>query len=737
MADVASASPVGQWGLDSSKERRINFARHARQSGDGEHALSLLIEGVHCGGCIKKIETNLQQLPDVTGARLNFSTRRLSLRWRGPAEGANGLVDRLIELGYGVTPFAANTVEQADTQEEKVLLRCLAVAGFATGNVMLLSIAVWAGQFHTIDATTVGLLHWFSALIALPAVAYAGQPFFRSAAGALRHLRTNMDVPITLGVLLTAGMSLFETIRGGEHTYFDSVVALLFFLLIGRFLDRRARGKARGAASRLLALQTTAVTVQQLDGRTAEMEAGDVAPGMTVLVAAGERIPVDGVVRSGRSAADTSLINGETTPVELSPGNDVFAGTTNIGGPITVEASKTADRTLLAEIVRLLEVAEQRRGRYVDLADRIARLYAPVVHLLAAATFAGWVVVGAPWQQALLYAVAVLIITCPCALGLAVPVVQIIASSRLMRRGVLLKSGNALERLAEIDSVVFDKTGTLTEGRPVLSGAVVDPDTHALAASMAARSRHPLSRALAASMPDVTPAEAVQEEPGLGLQLATEAGEVRLGSRAWCGIETDDGGATGLELWLRQPGKAPVRFSFVDALRSDATDVVRQLGQAGLPVTLLSGDRVATVDQVATAAGIADWQGGQRPDQKVQYLEQARGAGRHPLMVGDGLNDAPALAAAQVSMSPATAADVTQTAADIVFQGTKLRPVQETIDVARRAGRLVKQNIGLSFLYNAIAVPFAVLGFVTPLVAAISMSASSLLVIGNAMRLSR
>ena len=733
MTDLATAPPPAGW---SAHGRHIDFSRYVKRLDDGELALSLLVEGVHCGSCINKIETSLGKLPGVTAVRLNFTTRRLALRWKGVERDANDLVAQLRGLGYGAAPFVAESAAQADAREEKMLLRCLAVAGFAAGNVMLLSIAVWAGQFHEIDITTVTLLHWFSALIALPAMAYAGQPFFRSAAKVLRRGHTNMDVPISLAVLLTAGMSLFETIRGGEHTYFDSVVALLFFLLIGRFLDRRARGKARSAASRLLALQSVAVTVLRPSGGTAQIDQDEVEPGMSVLVAAGERIPVDGVVVSGRSEAETSLINGETVPIPLKPGSDVFAGTTNLGAPITVQVTKSADRTLLAGIVRLLEVAEQRRARYVDLADRIARLYAPAVHLLAAATFAGWVLVGAAWQEALLFAVAVLIITCPCALGLAVPAVQVIASGRLMRHGVLLKSANALERLAQINAVVFDKTGTLTEGQPSLLQTDADAASHRLAVSIAANSKHPLSRALAASMPDVRPAEGVREEPGRGLALPTSAGDVRLGSRDWCGV-TDQADEARLELWLSQPDRSPTRFVFDDTLRTDAADVIGSLRRASLPISLLSGDRRRAVERTAADATIETWEASCRPNDKVEYLETMARHGARPLMVGDGLNDAPALGAAYVSMSPASAPDITQTAADIVFQGAKLAPITETIDIARRAGHLVKQNIGLSFVYNAIAIPFAVLGFVTPLVAAISMSVSSLLVIGNAMRLSR
>ena len=334
-------------------------------------------------------------------------------------------------------------------------------------------------------------------------------------------------------------------------------------------------------------------------------------------------------------------------------------------------------------------------------------------------------------------AVAVLIITCPCALGLAVPVVQVVASGRLLRRGVLIKSGTALERLADIDWVVFDKTGTLTEGRPEL---LPDDGRSAsalkLAASLALASRHPLARALARAAGPVALAREVRELPGQGMVLATPAGEIRLGSRAFTGV-AEEAGADDPELWLAEPGKAPVRFAFRDHLRGDAAMVVKAFAKAGIGVEILSGDRPAAVDRAAREIGLADhWLAGQTPDRKVARLEELAAQGRRVLMVGDGLNDAPALAAAHVSISPTTAADISQNAADLVFQGRDLGPVLEAWKTARRAERLVRQNFSLSFLYNAITIPIALAGLVTPLIAAVAMSSSSLIVIGNALRLS-
>jgi P-type Cu2+ transporter len=706
------------------------------QAEGGLHRLHLMVEGVHCGGCVRRIERELAADPAVAEARVNLTTRRLVVAWRGAAAIGNRLVGRLDALGYRAVPYDPRQLAAGDQATEAWLLRSMAVAGFAAGNVMLLSVAVWAGHFQDMGPATRGLLHWFSALIALPAIVYAARPFYLSALEVLRHGRTNMDVPITLAIVLASAMSLFETLRGGPHVYFDAAITLLFFLLIGRYLDHRARGRARSAAERLLALDAGAVTVLEADGRQRTVPASQVLPGSVVLAAAGERIGVDGRITAGRSDVDVSLITGESVPVAVSAGDPVFAGTINLTAPVRLAVTAAGERTLLAEIVRLMEVAEQRRARHVVLADRVARRYAPVVHILALATFLGWVLLGGiAWQTALLHAVAVLIITCPCALGLAVPVVQVIASGRLLGRGILLKSATALERLAEVDTVVLDKTGTLTRGRPVLEvGAPIDREALAVAARLAGASRHPLARALAAVAPDVPPADGVEEVPGCGLRWSGPAGEVRLGSRAWCGVEGGDE-STGMELWLVCPEAGPVRFAFTDEVRRDAGAVVAALGARGLAVELLSGDRAPAVAEAAAAVGIGEWRAGVSPAAKTARLEELRAAGHRVLMVGDGLNDAPALAAAHVSLSPSSAVDISRTAADAVFQGERLAPVIELLGVARRSDRLIRQNIALAILYNVLVVPIAMAGLVTPLIAAISMSASSLVVVGNALRL--
>jgi len=710
---------------------------------DGTAALNLMIENVHCAGCMAKIEGAVGKLPGVVNARLNMSTRRLAVKWHeGDTDGAR-IVRTVSDLGYPVAPFEPAELPETARIENRRLLIALAVAGFAAGNVMLLSVSVWAGAFSGMEAATRDLFHWVSALIAMPAVAFAGMPFFRSAFAALRGKSMNMDVPISVAVILASAVSLHQTVQGAEHAYFDASITLLFFLLIGRYLDHRARSSVRSTAENLITLRASSVRVVDGDSERS-VPVRDVRAGMQVLVSPGERISVDGWVENGNSDVDTSLITGETTPASVSKGDKVFAGTLNISGALRIRTAAAGERTLLAEIVRLMEAAEQGQAKYVRLADRAARIYAPTVHLLAAATFVGWLfVAGTAWQPAMMAAVAVLIITCPCALGLAVPVVQVMASGILLRKGVLVKSGDGFERLAEIDTVVFDKTGTLTKSRPVLQDAGQHPVRDlALAANIARHSRHPLCQALSQAFVGVSPGvsaadiDDVQEHPGQGLLAKVRGEEVRLGNRDWCGVQSDtDGGDGSSELWLKRPGEPPVLFRFRDTVRDDAAEIVRALKGRELAVHMISGDRPAVAEDVARELGIETFEGGVRPDAKVAYVEKLMQAGHKVLMVGDGLNDAPALAAGHASMSPTSAADISQTAADIVYQGEGVAPVLASIKTARFARRLIKQNFGLAVLYNVIAVPIAMVGLASPLIAAIAMSGSSLAVTLNAMRL--
>lgn len=701
--------------------------RHA----DGTASLALAVGGLRCGACVWLIEAALKRQPGVIRARIAPVSGRLDLAWRENAADADGLARMLTVLGYSVAPWDSAAIDRDAAARDKELLLCLAVAGFAAANVMLLSVGVWAGHAQDMDQVTRDLMHWISALIVVPALAFAARPFFRSAWAALRQGRTNMDVPISLALLLAPTVSLVETARGGPHAYFDSAITLAFFLLVGRYLDSRARNRARSAVAMLAAFEGRTATVIDAAGRAWACRVDQVQPGMTVLVAAGSRLPVDGTIVDGNSEIDASPITGEALPVRAGPGAAVHAGTLNLSAPLRVRVDAVGEATLIAEMRRLMSAVEGAKGRYVAMAERVARFYAPMVHSLALVTLLGWhFLAQADWAASMLAAVAVLIVTCPCALALAVPVATVAASRRLLRAGVLIKSPNALERLAEIDTVVLDKTGTLTLGRLMPVG-LCDATDLAEAAGLAAASRHPLARALAAAVPAVVAAADVIEEPGRGLRR----GAVRLGSRAFCGLPEAD--AVGPEMWLTRPGRRPVRFAFSDQLRPDAVATVTRLRALGLGVELLSGDRAPTVAAMADAAGIATWFAGRRPADKVARLEQLRAAGRRVLMVGDGINDAAALSAGHASLAPASGADVVRVASDATFQGDRLAAVVEVIAVARRAHRIMRQNLALAIVYNLAAVPLAMAGWLTPLLAAIAMSTSSLLVIGNAARISR
>jgi Cu2+-exporting ATPase len=706
-----------------------DFAAFAKDCGSGIFALDVLLDGLDCAACVWLIESLLAREASVAKARVNLSTRRLALRWHGAAADANRLAGLVAALGFSLAPYRASAALESQNREVQTLLRCLGVAGFGATNIMLLSVAIWSGEGSMGEATRT-LFHWLSAAIALPVVAYSGRPFFASAWSALKAGRSNMDVPISIGVTLACAVSLHETWIHAEHAYFDSAATLLFFLLIGRYLDRQARGRARMAVQSLLALMSGTARVTLPDGTVESRRVDALVPGEILLVASGERLGADGRILTGRSSLDTSLITGESRPASVGPGDAVVAGTINLGPALQVEVTAAGERTVLAEIIRLVEAAEQGRSKFVAIADRVARAYAPVVHFTAIATFLGWVFLGGlAWDRAIVTATAVLIITCPCALALAVPVVQLVASTRLMKSGILLLSPTALERLAEVDHVVFDKTGTLTLGRPELVERP-DEETLELAAGIAASSRHPLSKALVRAAPAARLVDDVVEYPGLGLQ----AGEMRLGSASFCGaISTCDDGLS--ELWFARPGHSPIRFAFADRLRPDARETLAALRRLGVTTELLSGDRSTAVAAIAAEAGIDRWLAGVNPAGKAARLGDLSAGGRKVLMVGDGLNDAPALAAAHVSLSPATAAEAAQNAADAVFQGDELSPVIESIAVARQAKRLVGQNLVLALGYNLAAVPLAICGMVTPLIAAIAMSSSSILVVVNALRL--
>ncbi len=713
---------------------------------DGGARLELLVRGAKCGGCISKIEGALDKLQGVRQARLNLSTGKLAVRFDATRLAPARITQTLQDLGYHATPFDPQEALAEEDATGRHLLICMAVAGFATANIMLLSVAIWAGHEGEMKPVTRDLFHWISALIALPAAAFAARPFFASALRALKAGQANMDVPISLAVVLALALSIWRTMVGGEHAYFDAAVMLLFFLLIGRWLDHALRRRARRAARDLLALQATAATRIGADGGLTAITAKDIAPGDRLLLAPGDRAPADGVVEAGVSDVDVSMATGESAPQTYRPGAALKAGMVNLTAPLTLRAEARAQDSFLADLARLVEAGQQAKTRYVRLADKAAALYVPTVHAVAAATFLTWLLIGGGFETAALNAVALLIITCPCALGLAAPVVQVAATGRLFSRGVLVKTGDALERLAEIDHVVFDKTGTLTLG--VLRFEPADQrDPAALgaleaAAQLARISRHPAARAVAAAAGPGVMAQDAREVPGCGVEGVIDGAPARLGAAAWVrgeGQEASDAQAEGdadgvTRVWFAHNGQAPVCFMLRSVLRPDAAATIAALKARGLGVEMLTGDAPQAARAIAETVGLEAWRATASPAQKAERLDALAAAGKRVLMVGDGLNDAPALARAHASVSPGSAMDASQNAADVVIQGEGLGALTDVLDIARTAKHRVLQNFALAAVYNMFAAPLAAFGFVTPLIAAAAMSGSSLVVTINALR---
>jgi Cu2+-exporting ATPase len=691
----------------------------------------LSVPAVHCAGCISTIERDLARMPGVNSSRLNLTLKRLSVDATQDVQAAD-VIARLDALGYEAHELDAGTLSMTETERQgRELLMRLGVAGFAMMNIMLLSVAVWSGA----EGPTRDMFHLISAVIAIPTVAFAGQPFFRNAWKALRAGRMDMDAPISFAIILTLGISIFETLQSGAHAYFDSVVMLIFFLLAGRYLDFRARAVARSAAQELAALEVPRA-IRLVDGAEHVVGVADLAVGDRVLVRPGGRVPVDGVVTAGQSELDRALLTGETLPVFAGEGTVVSAGEVNLTGPLTVRVTAAGKDSSLHRMADLVANAESARTKYTTLADRAARAYAPTIPLLSLGAFAVWMyLTGGDLRVSINVAVTTLIITCPCALGLAVPAVVTAASGKLFRKGLLIKDGTALERLAEVDTVVFDKTGTLTMGTPAPTNLDSAPEeARRVALALAEASGHPLAASLAKGLRDMglrpAPVTDLSEVPGYGVEGQWNGARVRLGRAAWVGAPAQ--GMTAAYLSL---GTATHAFTFEDQLRPGADTVVRALQDQGKQVWLVSGDVPGAVQALADRLGIVHWQAEALPQDKAAKVTALQADGAKVLMVGDGLNDTVALSTAHVSISPASALDAARAASDMVLLGRDIGPIADALRMSGQATRRIKENFWQSGVYNAIFVPIALFGLATPLIAAAIMSVSSIAVTLNALRL--
>jgi len=721
---AASACPACVAAPSAERMAQLAQPAHAR--------LMLSLPTAHCAACISTVEQAVARLPGVESARVNLTLKRLSVE-ADPAVTAPQLIEVLKGVGYEAHELDPGLLSATETDRQgRDLLMRLGVAFFSMMNVMLLSVAVWSGA----EAATRDMFHWISAAIALPTVIFSGQPFFRSAWASLRVGRLGMDVPISLALILASSISLFETIHSGHHAYFDAAVMLCFFLLLGRYLDHRTRAVARSAAEELAALEVPRALVL-VDGAEVLRPISEVAAGDLVRVRPGARMPVDGVVEDGTSEVDRSLLTGESLPVYAGPGTVVSAGEVNLTGPLTLRVTAAGRDSSLHRMADLVAVAESARTKYTTLAERASGWYSPLVHLLSFSAFGFWMwKTGGDLRYAVNLSAPVLIIACPCALGLAVPAVVTSASGRLFRKGLLIKHGTALERLAQVDTVVFDKTGTLTMGTPEATNLADHPRAAVeVAAALAMASAHPLATALAeaARAAGIHPArvEDLREVPGYGVEGLWKGQRVRLGRASWC--NADEAPVTATYLCTGE-GRARA-FTFTDRLRPGAEAAIASLTAQGKAIRLISGDTSGAVAALAARLGIADWTAGALPAEKAALVRDLTDAGHRVLMVGDGLNDTAALAAAHVSISPASALDAARTASDIVLLGQDMAPIGDAARISRQATRRIVENFALSAGYNVIAVPLALVGLATPLAAALAMSLSSITVSLNALRL--
>lgn len=711
----------------------------SQTAGDQERSVTLSVPDIHCGACIAKIEKAVIGLEGVARARVNLSTKRLTVHWKDE-NAPPKVISTLGMLGYRAHAMDADEHDGAD-ETRALLIRALAVAGFASGNIMLLSVSVWSGA----AAETRDLFHLISGAIALPAIAYSGRVFFTSAWRALRHGHANMDVPISVGVLLACAMSVLDTAQGREHAYFDAAVMLLFFLLIGRTLDHVMREKARGAVRGLSRLVPRTALILGEDDAWERVPVADIPIGSIIRLPAGERAPVDAVVTRGASTLDRSIVTGESLPQTAVVGAQLQSGVLNVSSELLIEATADEANSFLARMKRMMVTAEAARPDHTQLSNRVSRFYAPTVHLAALAGFSGWFLYAGDLHHSITIAIAVLIITCPCALGLAAPIIQVVAARRLFEIGIIVKDGAALERLAEVDTIVFDKTGTLTSGEmSIIDKSSHDPENLALATAMAGHSNHPHARALvqaAAQMnigkPESTSIGPVRELPGDGLESWSGNDVYRLGRMGWACDPSSIGEAKikTPQTVLSRNGDCMAIFRFDDCPRTGAEAAIAGLIGMGLEIQILSGDSLDNVLVIAERLGFSEVFADRRPAEKVRHIQALGENGRKVLFVGDGINDGPALRAAHVSMAPSSASDIGRASADFVFLREDLDAVRQALGVARRAVRMTRQNLTFAVLYNLLALPIALAGFVTPLIAAIAMSGSSIVVVLNALLL--
>lgn len=720
-----------------------SFVRTSDEQADGTGSIreaSLILEGIVCAACVWLNERHVKQLPGVIDFRVNYSTHRASLKWDNERIKLSDVLKAIADIGYYAHPFDASRLESLQKKEKSASLRRIAVAALGMMQVMMVAIAIYMG----VEPGMEQFLRWVSLVMATPVVLYSARVFFMSAWRDVRRKQLGMDVPISLAIGIAFTASVWATLTNSGEVYFDSVTMFTFFLLTGRYLEMGARHKSGQVAEALVRLMPATAT--RLDNDTQKVVAvSELALGDRVLVKPGETIPADGEVIAGQSSINESLLTGESLPCTKKVGDEVVGGTLNVESPLTVRVDKLGDSTTLAAIIRLLDRAQTEKPRIARLADRIAAWFVFFILALGTAVFAWWYV-HEP-SEAFWIMLSVLVVTCPCALSLATPAALTAATGRLTEQGVLTTRGHALETLSTVDHVIFDKTGTLSHGRLVVNtlqllgsdntGEVFVRD---LAAGLESGSEHPIARAIAAQSQKPLVLSEQYSEPGRGVRGEYQGMEYRLGTLAFVGelagdVPAYDAPATGSLVWLGSAKGWLAVMMLEDQLREEAADVIQALQQSGVETTLLSGDDPRVVEQVATQLGMAYALGGQLPDDKLAYLRQLQSQGKVVAMVGDGVNDAPVLAGAQVSLAMGSGSQLAQASADMVLLSENLTNLPFAVKTARAMQNIIRQNFAWAIGYNLIALPLAASGMVAPWMAAIGMSASSLIVVLNALRL--
>jgi len=710
---------------------------------DGELSeTQLLIEGISCAACGWLIEKHLRGVPGVAEAHLNLSNHRLQVRWQDSQIPLSKLLAELRRIGYAAHPWQPDEAAERLAAENRRRMRELGVAGLLWMQVMMATMATWPEFNVDLSPELDKILRWTSLFLTTPIVFYCCGQFFR---GALRDLRTRhltMDVSVSLAIGGAYVAGIWSTITGQGELYFDAVGMFALFLLAGRYLERRARERTAAATAQLVQLLPASCLRLDADGQSQRILLSELRIGEQVLVQPGSLIPADGQVLAGQSSVDESLLTGEYLPQPRGIGDGVTAGTLNVEGPLTVQVQALGDATRLSAIVRLLERAQSEKPRLAEIADRVAQWFLLFI-LIAAA------VVGLAWWQidsgrAFWVVLALLVATCPCALALATPTALTTATGSLHKLGMLLTRGHVLEGLNQIDTLVLDKTGTLTEGRLTLKAIhplreLDEGACLALAAALENRSEHPIARAFSQA-PHA--AESVDSHPGQGLQGRVEGRLLRIGEATFvCALSGQAvpsiAGEHGQWLLLGDEQGPLAWFVLDDRLRDDAAQLIAAARTRGWHIHLLSGDSSPMVGEVARQLGIEDARGGLTPDAKLAVLKQLHGEGRRVLMLGDGVNDVPVLAAADISVAMGSASDLAKTSADAVLLSNRLSSLVEGLKLARRTRRIIIENLSWATLYNGLVLPFAALGWITPIWAAVGMSLSSLLVVLNALRLSR